>query len=171
MRSLALTRVGLIAFAVVWSTAAWTSVQAQSAKSKLTDPVLANRFNAVSERLVCQCGCGMGLRVCNHFECPSATPMRAKIEEDLLAGMSDDAIVATFVEEYGDVVLATPPAEGFNLAAWVMPGFAVLVGLFLVFYFVADWLAKKKVKPGKDRKPADPLLTARIEQELKGMDG
>lgn len=165
------TRAAGVLLAVVWfATATHTSVHAQSAKSKLTDPVLANRFNTVSDRLVCQCGCGMGLRVCNHFECPSATPMRAQIEADLLAGKSDDAIVAEFVGEYGSVVLATPPPEGFNLAAWVMPGFAILLGLFLISYFVADWLAKKKVKPGEDKGPPDPLLTARIEQELKGMD-
>lgn len=146
------------------------SALAQSAQSTLPDPKQAERFNEISDGLVCQCGCNMILRVCNHFECPSALPMRAKIEEQITAGMTDEEIVAGFVEEYGKVVLATPPPEGLNLAAWVMPGFAVLIGLLLSLYFVSDWLAKKKVRPATETAPLDPTLKRRIEDELKGMD-
>ena len=145
-------------------------VDAQSAKSSLEDPVQAVRFNSISDRLVCQCGCNMILRVCNHFECPSALPMRKLIEDKILAGTTDDTIVTGFVEEYGKVVLATPPPEGINLAAWVMPGFAVLIGLFLVFYFLSSWLAKKKVKPAVVAASLDPEVTSRIEKELKAME-
>jgi cytochrome c-type biogenesis protein CcmH len=157
----------------------WTSLclivfastsHAQSAKSHLQDPVQAARFNDISDRLVCQCGCNMILRVCNHFECPSATPMRAQIEKQILAGMTDEAIIAEFVAEKGKVVLATPPPEGINLAAWVMPGFAVLIGLFLLSYFLAGWLAKKKVRPAATHAELDPSITKRIEKELQGMD-
>ena len=101
---------------------------AQSAKTTLTDPVLADRFNEISDRLICQCGCNMILRVCNHVNCPSGIPMRQEIERKLLAGAPDDSIVAGFVSEHGLVVLSSPPVEGVNLAAWVMPGFALLLG-------------------------------------------
>jgi len=166
MRILATGILALVLYGVLWGA---TDTVAQSAKTQLEDPVLATRFNTVSDRLVCQCGCNMILRVCNHYQCPSATPMRASIEEQLLAGKDDDVIVQSFVEEYGKVVLSTPPAKGVNLAAWVMPGFAVLVGLFLVFYFLADWMAKRKAKPVEE-KPVDPLAAARIEDELKSLD-
>lgn len=163
-RSAAALTVAVLCFVAFVGTA-----HAQSAKSSLEDPAQATRFNEISDRLVCQCGCHMILRVCNHFECPSALPMRAKIEEQILAGMTDEAIVAGFVEEHGQVVLATPPPTGINLAAWVMPGFAILMGLFIVLYFVADWIAKKKVKPAATGQ-LDPEMTARIEKELQGMD-
>lgn len=143
---------------------------AQSAKSSLTDPVLAERFNTISDKLVCQCGCQMILRVCNHFECPSAIPMRAEIEKQLLAGTDDTTIIASFEAEYGKVVLSTPPPEGINLAAWVMPGFAILIGLFILTYFIADWMAKKKVRPAAVAAGVDPTMRARIEDELKGLD-
>jgi cytochrome c-type biogenesis protein CcmH/NrfF len=142
----------------------------QSAKSSLTDPKQAAEFNRISDRLVCQCGCGMILRVCNHFECPSAIPMRAKIDEQIVAGMSEDEIVDGFVAEYGKVVLSSPPPEGVDLAAWVMPGFAVLIGLFIVTYFVADMLSKRRIKPATSHGPADPETVARIERELRSMD-
>ena len=148
-----------------------TPVLGQSAKSNLTDPAQAERFNSISDRLVCQCGCNMILRVCNHFECPSALPMRAEIEEKILAGESDGDIVDGFVAQYGKVVMSTPPAEGINLAAWVMPGFAILLGLFIVVYFAADMLAKRKVRPATATAPSpDPAMLARIEAELKKMD-
>lgn len=147
-----------------------TPLWAQSAKSSLEDPVQAERFNQISDRLVCQCGCNMGLRVCNHFECPSAIPMRKEIEAKILAGATDEAIVAGFVEEYGQVVLASPPAEGFNLAAWVMPGFAILVGLLAILYVVSAWLSKKKKEPAAVPAALDPSRIARIEDELKGID-
>lgn len=145
-------------------------LSAQSAKSSLKDPAQATLFNDISDRLVCQCGCNMILRVCNHYQCPSAVPMRAKIEEQILAGRGEEAIVERFVEEYGMVVLSSPPPKGINLAAWVMPGFAVLLGLFLVFYLVSSWLSKKRIQPVSTTGALDPSMKSRIEEELKGLD-
>ncbi|MCZ6766242.1 MAG: cytochrome c-type biogenesis protein CcmH [bacterium] len=167
MRLLAAGILAVALHGVLWSV---PGAVAQSAKTQIEDPVLATRFNAISDRLVCRCGCNMILRVCNHFECPSAVPMRASIDEQLLTGNDDDTIVQSFVDEYGMVVLSAPPTSGVNLAAWVMPGFAILVGFFLVFYFVSDWLAKRKAKPAARKQAIDPLAAARIEDELKSME-
>jgi len=139
---------------------------AQSAKTQLKDKALATRFNQVSDRLVCQCGCNMGLRVCNHENCPSAIPMRHEIETQLQAGTTDDAIVASFVKQYGDQVLSEPPATGFNLAAYVMPGFAVLIGLFIVAAFASRWTSRRRLTT-VPAGPVDPELRERIEKELK----
>ena len=110
-----------VAERVVGSDILVSDAHAQSAKTRLTDPVLAERFNEISDKLVCQCGCNMILRVCSHYNCQSATPMRAQIEEQLTAGMTNEAIMAGFVEEVGIKVMSSPPAEGLNLAAWIMP--------------------------------------------------
>lgn len=142
---------------------------AQSAKTTLRDPEQAKRFNEISDRLICQCGCNMVLRVCNHQNCPSAIPMRHEIEKQIQAGQSDDAIVAHFVEESGMKVLSSPPAEGLNLAAWVMPGFALGLGLFAAWYFAARWASKRRLAAAS-AKPAvvDAALRDRIEKELRG---
>ena len=142
---------------------------AQSAKTTLRDPVQAKRFNEISDRLVCQCGCNMVLRVCNHQNCPSAIPMRHSIEAQIGEGKDDDTIVAGFVEEHGMKVLSSPPAQGLNLAAWVMPGFALGVGLFAAWYFAIRWAAKRKLAMASASAAAiDPALRARIEDELRG---
>ncbi|MCI0452009.1 MAG: cytochrome c-type biogenesis protein CcmH [Candidatus Latescibacteria bacterium] len=145
------------------------SVFAQSAKTHLADPVQATRFNEISDRLICQCGCQMVLRVCNHVNCPSAVPMRQSIEKQILEGKDDDAIVAGFVEEHGNKVLSSPPVQGFNLAAWVMPGFALGVGLFAAWYVATRWASKRNLAvAGAKAGSIDPRLRARIEDELKG---
>jgi cytochrome c-type biogenesis protein CcmH/NrfF len=142
----------------------------QSAKTTLTDPVLATRFNEISDRLVCQCGCQMILRVCNHVNCPSAVPMRLEIEKQLQEGKDDETIVASFVAEHGMKVLSSPPATGFNLAAWVMPGFGLLIGLFLVWYVATRWAAKRKLATAAATVAAiDPELRKRIEDEIKSV--
>jgi cytochrome c-type biogenesis protein CcmH/NrfF len=139
---------------------------AQSAKTELRDPVLATRFNEISDKLVCQCGCQMILRVCNHVNCPSAIPMRHEVEKQLQEGKDNEAIVASFVSEYGKVVLSSPPVSGFDLAAWVMPGFGLLVGLFIVISFASRWATRRRLATA----PAasiDPALKQRIENELR----
>lgn len=141
---------------------------AQSAKTTLEDPALATRFNEVSDRLVCQCSCQMILRVCNHVNCPSAVPMRLSIEKQLLEGKSDDEIVQGFVDEMGMKVLSSPPTDGFNLAAWVMPGFALLIGLFIVGYMASRWAVKRRLAVA-NAAPSniDPELQKRIEKEIR----
>lgn len=138
----------------------------QSAKTQLEDPALATRFNNISDRLVCQCSCQMILRVCNHVNCPSAVPMRHEIEKQLLDGKDDETIVASFVTQYGQVVLSSPPASGFNLAVWVMPGFGLLIGLFIVFMIATRWAARRRVATAPAA-PVDIDLKQRIENELK----
>lgn len=144
---------------------------AQSAQSSLEDPQLAEAFKRISDRLVCQCGCNLILRVCNHENCPSATPMRKKIEEELLEGASEEQIVQDFVREYGVVILSEPPRKGINLAAWVMPGFAVLVGLFLIIYLILSWVAKRRLKTADRPTEIDREIKTQIEEDLKKMGG
>ena len=144
---------------------------AQSAKTTLTDPVLATRFNDISDRLVCQCWCMMILRVCNHVNCPSAVPMRIEIEKQLVEGKDDETIVASFVEEYGLKVLSSPPATGFNMAAYVMPGIGLIIGIIIVLFVASRWAAKRRVAVATagPSAPVDPELQKRIENEIKSV--
>jgi cytochrome c-type biogenesis protein CcmH len=142
------------------------TVWGQSAKTELKDPVLARRFNEISDRLICSCGCQQGLRVCSHQNCPGATPMRHDIETQLTAGKTNDEIVASFVAQQGIKVLSEPPATGFNLAAYVMPGFGLLVGLFIVGTFASRWTSRRRMVTAPAA-PLDPELKQRIEKELK----
>jgi cytochrome c-type biogenesis protein CcmH len=83
------------------------------------------------------------------LRCDSADPMRRRIADMQSKGLADDAILKRIVQEEGIVALASPPATGFGLFTWVMPGVALLVG-FLVY--------SSYVK--RNRKQAEPLTAA-----------
>jgi cytochrome c-type biogenesis protein CcmH/NrfF len=158
-------KIGVLAATLMSTT---VPVFAQSAKTQLTDPELSGRFNEVSEKLVCQCGCNEQLSVCSMQDCGSATPMRQEIERQLTAGQTNDDIVKYFVDKDGLKILSSPPAEGINLAAWVMPGFALLIGLAFVMYMAARWAAKRRMATaGGGPVEVDPEMRRRIEEELK----
>ncbi len=115
--------------------------QAQDAP---TQPPLGEResevtFRRVSNRLLCQCGCNYMVLSCNHLDCPSATYIRKTIKTSLADGMSEDAIVANFVDQYGVQILPEPPRHGFSLMAWVMPYLALLLGGGGVSYVLWQW--------------------------------
>lgn len=125
-------------------------------------------YKRVSDQVVCQCGCNYPLDSCPHTDCPWAPKIRAAIREQVAAGESEQVILAGLVAEYGQVILAAPPAEGFNIVGWVMPFLAFIAGLWLVRRIVLTWRARKP------EPPADPALLARyqgqIEKELKNLE-
>ncbi len=125
-------------------------------------------FRRISDKLICQCGCNYGLTHCPHLQCPSAPVLRAKIREKLAAGQNETQVLEAMVAELGPAVLAAPPAEGFNLTAWVMPFVALGLGLGFVYFVARRWLAlRKSAAP-------DPYLLERyrtnLEKEMKRLE-
>jgi len=125
-------------------------------------------FQRVSDKLICQCGCNYGLSHCPHLECPSAPVLRAAIRQQLAAGKSEQEVLQAVVAEFGPAVLAAPPAEGFNLTAWVMPFVALALGLWLAIVVVRRWHARRRAAA------PDPYLLERyrsnLEREMKRLE-
>lgn len=94
------------------------------------------RVKEVAGDFICICGCNQVLHNCNHLNCPNRGPMTAEVEAQLDQGLSEEAIVQNFSQKYGLSVLSSPPASGFNLAAWVMPFVALFAGAMVAVYFV-----------------------------------
>lgn len=74
---------------------------AQSAHSRLTDPALLTRFDSLSRRLMCTCGCNMPLRNCNHTGHCNAWPQRDALDRLLIAGYTDQQILEGFRNGFG----------------------------------------------------------------------
>jgi len=92
--------------------------------------------------------------------------MLTDLEKQVDAGKSDEAIMAYFVDKYGETVLAAPTATGFNLAAWIMP-FAVLgIGALASIYFVRRFRSRWA---GPAAGPSENLTKYqdKVEEELK----
>ncbi len=123
---------------------------------------LEAQYRESAEQLVCQCSCSEQLTVCAMQNCHSATPMRAEIREKLAQGVPIPEIVASFVETFGKQVLAAPTMEGFDLAAWVMPFFVLVLGLVLV-----SWIVVRMRGPSAAAQPAESNFDARVDDELR----
>lgn len=142
---------------------------AQSAE----DTELSVAYREVANALICQCGCNSVLHDCGMHGCGSATPMRAEIRLKLRAGETQEAIIASFVDQYGLVVLAAPPASGFNLTAWIMPFVALFGGAFIAKKVLNSWKRESATKsPASSPSPPEVAddMRDRIEKELEELE-
>jgi cytochrome c-type biogenesis protein CcmH len=60
---------------------------------------------------------------------PLAAQMRQQINQELAQGRTADQIRANFVASYGDTVLLSPPHQGIDQIAYVLPFAVVALGL------------------------------------------
>jgi len=91
-------------------------------------------IKGIEKRLKCTCGCNLDIYTCRttDFTCQSSPALHRQIVALHDEGKDADAILAEFVQEYGEQALMAPPPEGFNLAGYLVPGVAVLaVGTLL----------------------------------------
>ena len=96
----------------------------------------------VEEALTCQCSCGLTVHSCNHLQCGFAVPAKEQIAAQVRAGKSKEEILTDFVGRYGEKVLSAPTTSGFNLAAWITPFLALIVGGVAVGIVSLRWSRK-----------------------------
>ncbi len=89
--------------------------------------------------------CCYGGAIYDH-ESGVADQMKRDIAIMIKDGKSDDEILAHYEAEYGEKILATPKAKGFNLAAWWVP--AVLGILALLGYILYTLTMKTRKLSG-----------------------
>ncbi len=119
------------------------------------------RFNKLGHQLMCMCGCNQILLECNHVGCTYSDRMRNELAAGIERGDSDSLVLQSFVQKYGNTVLAAPTTTGFNRVAWIMP-FAVFVGAIIV----TVWL----VRVWKSRAVAHPVPQPALQaEELDGL--
>ena len=127
----------------------------------------------VEESLSCQCGCGLTVHSCNHLQCGFAVPAKQTIAEQMSQGKGKEEITAAFVARYGEKVLSAPTTSGFNLAAWITPFLAILVGGGLIGLVSLHW-SRRNSQNESERPPAPSSADQyrdRLKKELDAFDG
>ncbi len=96
---------------------------------------------ALEHRLKCNCGCAHSLYACRttDFSCEFWQPLHAEVIDMVRQDMTAEEIIDTYVTKYGTEFLMAPPAEGFNLAGYLVPG--VLISVTAVSM---AWLFQRK---------------------------
>jgi len=141
----------------------------------LSTPVFAaTTVDDVAQGLTCQCGCGLTVANCNMPTCGFSVPLRGEISSMIDKGIDRPAIISFYRKKYGEKILSAPTAEGFNLLAWVMPFFALIVGGGFIVLMLGRWRHETPSLPAgseavAERVPViDPKLREELEAEVKG---
>ena len=98
---------------------------------------------------------------------PIAERIRQFIRARLAAGGSTQAIERELVDQFGPAVLASPPARGFGLFAWLIPAGGLAAALAVVLAYARSWRRQTPVAIGGD---VSPDLLRRLERELLAFD-
>jgi len=122
-----------------------------------------DQINDIASELYCPVCENVPLDVCGTQACEQ---WRGVIRDKLMQDWSKAEIKQYFVDQYGDRVLATPPAKGFNWLIYIVPPLTILAGAFIVYKAFSAW--KKPIKPNEltINHDQDEYIN-RLEEELK----
>jgi cytochrome c-type biogenesis protein CcmH/NrfF len=107
------------------------------------------------------------LNHCPHRDCATVAEIRPIIAKEIAEGKDETTILQDLAIRYGVQVLAAPPAKGFSLTAWILPGVGLLAGLAFVVVVVRRWRKPSPVSRAIPAKPLDPKLLTAVEEEMK----
>jgi len=123
------------------------------------------RFNDLGNKMMCTCGCGQVLLQCNHLGCPGLSRESAELHADLARGMSNNAILIAFQNEYGPTVLAAPMLTKFNMIAWIMPPLLLGLGILGTVLLVRRWRQRAAAMPPVIQTVEMQALRERVRKE------
>jgi cytochrome c-type biogenesis protein CcmH len=103
---------------------------------------------------------------------PVADRMRTFIRARIAAGDTKTEIKGRLVAEFGEQVLASPPKQGFNLLAWVLPPVAAVIAAGAIAVLAVRWSRRREGGDGEESAGAvDPSVEQKIDDELVRLDG
>ena len=126
-----------------------------------------NDVNVIASQLYCPVCENVPLDVCGTQACAQ---WRELIREKLVEGWTEEQIKEYFSTQYGDRVLAEPPARGLNWLVYVIPPLVFIAG---VIFLYRGFIAWRKMGDDEDITEIDsePEIEdeyiTRLEEELK----
>jgi cytochrome c-type biogenesis protein CcmH len=121
--------------------------------------------NEIAKQMFCPVCENIPLDVCDTKACEQ---WRELIREKLGQGWSEEQIKDYFVLQYGDRVLAEPPARGLNWLVYILPPVVFLIGVYVVIRVLRNY-RRAAVPVEAPQAPEDTTLDtykARMEEAL-----
>ena len=148
-------RIALLLAATAFAGVPAGAVAAECPKTTLGD---------VENEVMCPvCGTPLGLAT----EAPQAQRQRELISRLVADCRSKEEIKARLVDEFGENVLALPGGDGFDLAAYLVPGLAVLLGAGAVGGAALGWRrTRRRADAGADAPPPAAAASERLQSDL-----
>ena len=102
---------------------------------------------------------------------PASDEIKTAVRRMLAEGKTPQQILDSYVTEYGDRILAEPPARGFNAALYVAPWIFLAASVGLVVVVIKRLRAPGVTEPEKaEPSPESDDETDRIDEELRKLD-
>lgn len=127
----------------------------------LADPALEARARDISQMLRCVVCQNQSI---DNSNAPLARDLRLLVRERLVAGDSDDQVIAYVTARYGDYVLLKPPFKPTTYALWLGPLVIFLVAAAGVAVFLRN--RRQAVAAGADAPPLSAEERRRLERLL-----
>jgi len=131
-RSLHGMRIGVLA----WTALLLLGLPGTTVSRALAELSRKNPAKVITDGIICPCSCGEILTGCT---CDTGKAMRAYVDAEVKGGKSKDQIEAALVNQYGEVILGAPKAQGFNLLVWIAPAVATMVGILIASFVLVRW--------------------------------
>jgi len=127
------------------------SSMAPGAGSAAPQPVPKTTVNEIEGEVMCPV-CGTLLELADS---PQARREKVFVAGLVAEGKSKSEVKDALVDQYGEEVLATPEASGFDLSAYLVPILAIVVAAIALAYSVVRW-RRNSERDGQsgDGKPA-----------------
>jgi cytochrome c-type biogenesis protein CcmH/NrfF len=119
---------------------------------------------SIEDTVMCQvCGVPLGLAT----ESPEATRERAFIATLIDRCETPRQIRAALVAQYGPSVLALPPGQGFDLAAYLVPLLGVICAAALVTMITLTWRGRHRTRQAHAPRALSTADAARVAAALE----
>lgn len=145
------------------------SVHAEETRAQAVYNYDSSSIEEVGKELACLCG-DCPRRPLHECICGYAQQQHERIRSMLADGQTPQAIVDAYVRDFGMEVLSKPPAEGFNLAAWIMPPAVLILGFFVVRHVLRSWSQTRDPAGQTTQHQRDDPYLNRLESELRERD-
>ncbi len=110
----------------------------------LAAPTLEDQANDIARELMCPVCSGQTVAESNST---LAVQMREEIRLRLRRGESKEQILAYFVGQFGESVLAAPPRRGAYLVLWLAPVLAFGLGVVLMIRYLRRMTRPRPASP------------------------
>jgi len=150
--------------------AAQPSQAAQAPQAAQTPQALELQAKRIEAMIIAPCCWSQQVSV---HQSPASDEIKTNIRKMLTAGKTQQQILDAYVAEYGDRIMAEPPARGFSAALYVLPWIFLAGSVGLVVFVVRRLRTPGSAlaaAPGISVAPINEAEAERIDDELRKLD-